>query len=146
MRGAVMGQVVFDGADQRRLAIVPAHALDPGPFGNAGPPPVAACDQRAGQNAPVLQRDRGAGIGDLLRHDLGARDMGQPVGVGHRGQQGGVKRAVLDHEAHRAFLDLGGVELKEKGRGAFAGAPVAGLDLKDRLDAARDPVPDANGL
>ena len=35
MRGAVMGQVVFDGADQRRLAIVPARPPDPGPLGGA---------------------------------------------------------------------------------------------------------------
>jgi hypothetical protein len=32
---------------------------------------------------------------------------------------------VLKHVAHRAFLDLGGVEMQEEGRGAFARLPVA---------------------
>ena len=51
----------------------------------------------------------------------------------HRVEEGRVEEAVLQHEAHRAFLDLGGVEVQEERRGALARAAVAGLDLQDRL-------------
>jgi hypothetical protein len=45
----------------------------------------------------------------------------------HRGKEGGVKVPVLQHEAHRAFLDLGGIEGRKNGAAPRPPArPMAG--------------------
>ena len=51
---------------------------------------------------------------------------------------------VFDHVAHRAFLDLGVVEMHEKRRGPFAGTPVCYLDLEHRLGIFCHGVPHAD--
>jgi hypothetical protein len=61
----------------------------------------------------------------------------------HRVDQGAAEVAILQHVAHRAFLDLGMVEMQEVRRGPFARAPVGGLDLEDRLGVVLEPVPQA---
>ena len=50
--------------------------------------------------------------------------------------------AVLHHMTHGPFFDLGMIEMHEKGRGPFAGAPVGHFDLKDRLAVIGDLIPD----
>ena len=58
--------------------------------------------------------------------------------AGHRVKEGGVQVTILDHEAHRAFLDLGGVEVEdEAGQRRSPATAVAGLDLQDRLRPCR---------
>ena len=48
--------------------------------------------------------------------------------------------------AHRAFFDLGMVEMHEHGRGAGSGAPIGDFDLKHRLGVTGDFRPDAEAF
>ena len=49
---------------------------------------------------------------------------------------------ILHHEAHRAFLQLGGIKAQPEGRGALACHAIRGLDLQNGLKS-RDAGPDA---
>ncbi len=71
-----------------------------------------------------------------------ARYQGQACTVFHAVQKGRVKVPILNHEAHRAFLQLGRVKAQPKGKGALAGAAVAGGDFLDGLEGG-DAGPDA---
>jgi hypothetical protein len=131
-----------DRADQRRLPVVPARALDPGPFRGAAAPSVGTDEQAAREAAAIVERDTRRAVG-VLRDDLRPRHVGdQRIGV-HRVDQGAAEVAILQHLAHRAFLDLGMVEMEEVRPRPFARAPVGGLDLEDRLGVVGEVFPQA---
>ena len=59
----------------------------------------------------------------------------------HGVQQRAVEKAVLDHVADRAFLDLGAVEDHAEPVRAFARQPLGRHDLADRLRVGRKAPP-----
>ena len=141
MRDALMGQGMVDGRDQRGLAVIPALAPDARARGHARPAPVRT-DQQPGRQPLSVRQDRG----DTRRADLLAGD-GQAGQGGdsalHRIGQGGVQEAVLQHMAHRAFAQLGAVEMQEEMARALSGLALGRLDLVDGLGVGGQPVPQA---
>jgi hypothetical protein len=65
---------------------------------------------------------------------------------GHRIEKRAAQETVLDHVAHRAFLDLRMVEFQHEGRRPLSRAPVGDLDLEDRLRMPGDRSPDTKRL
>jgi hypothetical protein len=66
------------------------------------------------------------------------------AGLGRHGaQKRAAEETVLEHVAHRAFLDLGMVEVEVERARPFARAAVGGLDLEDGLRVALERVPEA---
>ena len=108
--------LVGDGADQRGLAVVPAAAAD---AGAAAPPRWRGRRSRPGatraRRLPSARVDRDAGRARSPgpATALPARWVIERARV-HRGEQGGAQEAVLEDVAHRAFVDLGGVEVQEE--------------------------------
>ena len=134
-----------DGGHQRRLTVVPAGAADAGAPGGAGAAPVRPDEHPRGERPPRFERHGRALRRYLLRRHGPARDAGDGGVFAHRIQKGTAQESVLEHVPHRAFLDLGMVELQPEGRGrAFARAPVADPDLVDRLRAVCDAIPHAD--
>ena len=145
VRDTAMRLVVFDRADQRRLAIAPARPLDPGAAGGAALPSVGPDQKAAPDRVSALQGQLDCLTRDFLCDHAGARQLGDPCVFPHRIQERAPQVPVFDHIAHRAFLDLGMVEMHQEGRRPFARAPVGHLDFQHRLGVIRDPVPDADG-
>jgi hypothetical protein len=60
VRDAVVRLFMGDRADQRRLAVIPARALDARPFRRAAAPSVGTDQQAAREAAAIVERDRAA--------------------------------------------------------------------------------------
>jgi hypothetical protein len=128
-------------ADQRRLLVVAARAPDTSPCGGGGGSAIAGHQYRSRHLAPVGQPDRHRGRprrmpGHRRFHPDDAR-----LALDRR-QQRRPQVAVLDHEAHRAFLDLGMVEAQRQRRGPLARPSVRYPDAEDRLHLPGKPRPD----
>ena len=121
---AVMRVLMFDRTDQRGLAVSPARTFDPRPICGAAAAPVRADQHAAGQGRAVVEVDCDLTGLRVLCLDRPAGQMGDPVICRHRVQQRAAQVAVLDHVTHRAFLDLGVIEMHEKGCRPLARAPV----------------------
>ena len=137
---------VTDGADQRRLAVAPAGAADPGACRGAAGAPVAADQQAGRQRAPRGERDGDpAGRRGLRDHGL-AGHLRDPRLGGHRRKEGVAQVAVFQHEAHRPLFQLAIGEVEEERRRALTDAAIRGADAEDRLRKGRDAIPDADRL
>ena len=141
-----MGAFMGDCTNQCALAITPAGALDAGPHRGARIAAVATNQEAAAQGLAGIQR-RGHRSGtEFLRHDLVLGDPADQRILCQRRDQCTAQKPVFDHMPHRAFLDLGMVEFQHHRRWAFTGAPVADLDLQNRLGLCGDQRPDPKRL
>jgi hypothetical protein len=137
--------LVRHGADERGLAIVPAQPADAGARSGRAVAPVAADEHLRRKLAPRGERHRRPGAGDVLPDDPLAVDQRDPRLARHRGAEGGVEVAILDHLAHRALFDLGVIETEREGKRPLPGMALADADAEDRLRMLLQVRPDADG-
>ncbi len=140
-RRAVVVGLVPERGDERGLAIAPALAADARAGGGARGAAIAAHEEAGRKLAARAQGDGGGGGRDLLPGDGFAREEGDAGVFGHGIQEGAVEVAVLEHEAHRAFLDLGAVEGEARGAAAAA---IGGEDAQHGLHLIGYAGPDAD--
>ena len=146
MRDAVVRLFVIHHADQRRLTIGPCDTLDARALRRAAAAAIGPHRQSCAQGLAALKRQSDAGRRHRLPRNAGVvHHRDRRIG-GRRLQQRAAQMAVFDHLAHRAFFDLGMIEMHEHGRGAGAGTPIGDLDLKHRLGVIRDVGPDADAF
>ena len=145
MRTAVMRQFMGDRTDQRRLAIAPSGAANPGALGRAGFSPVTANNQPPGQHGPIAQRHLCPMGINLLRGDR-AFDLGDLGLAIQSGQKRLPEIAVLDHVAHRAFVNFAVAKFQHKRRGAFARFAVRDLHVQNLLRMSGHFGPNPDGL
>ena len=141
MRHAAMGLFMCNRADQCGLIVVPRCAPDAGTLPGSGLTAIGSHDHLPGQHVARRQSDIGPRRGHVLIHNGFARQMRDQRLGRHRLKQRPPQIPVFEHVAHRAFLDLGAVEVQAKKHLGIARAPVADLDLGHRLRVRFQPVP-----
>ena len=130
------------GADQRRLAVVPAAPADARPPRHLAVAAVAGDEERRPERGAARKRHRHRAGHCLLADHRARRPMRDQRRARHRHEQRGPQIAVLQDVPHRAFVDLLAVEMQEEPRRALAGPAVADLDRLDRLRPAGQPAPE----
>ena len=114
MRDAIVGQLMRYRTDKRGLAVSPAGPFDASPRSRAGAAPIRTDTQPGAQGFAGGERQRDAGEVRVLRdHFRAIEHVDLRIGA-HRIHQRTAEVAVLYHMTHRAFLDLGMIEVHEK--------------------------------